>query len=69
MDRGAWWAAVHGVAKESDTTGRLSILSFWQMFWMHLLRQLVVKGQILSRLRCAKVRVLVASKLHLRESS
>ena len=20
MDRGAWWAIVHGVAKESDTT-------------------------------------------------
>ena len=20
MDRGAWWAAVHGVSKESDTT-------------------------------------------------
>ena len=20
MDRGAWWAVVHGVAKESDTT-------------------------------------------------
>ena len=20
LDRGAWWAAVHGVAKESDTT-------------------------------------------------
>ena len=20
MNRGAWWAAVHGVAKESDTT-------------------------------------------------
>ena len=20
MDRGTWWAAVHGVAKESDTT-------------------------------------------------
>ena len=20
MDRGAWWAAVHGVTKESDTT-------------------------------------------------
>ena len=20
MDRGAWWAAVHGVAKDSDTT-------------------------------------------------
>ena len=24
MDRGAWWATAHGVAKESDTTERLS---------------------------------------------
>ena len=24
MDRGAWWAAVHGVAKESDTTYQLN---------------------------------------------
>ena len=24
MDRGAWWATVHGVAKESDTTYRLN---------------------------------------------
>ena len=24
MDRGAWWATVHGVAKELDTTERLS---------------------------------------------
>ena len=23
IDRGAWWATVHGVAKESDTTERL----------------------------------------------
>ena len=23
MDRGAWWAIVHGVAEESDTTERL----------------------------------------------
>ena len=23
MDRGAWWAAVHGVAKESDMTEQL----------------------------------------------
>ena len=23
MDRGAWWATVHGIAKESDTTQRL----------------------------------------------
>ena len=25
MDSGAWWAIIHGVAKESDTTERLSI--------------------------------------------
>ena len=24
MDRGAWWAVVHGVTKESDTTERLN---------------------------------------------
>ena len=24
MDRGAWWAAVHGVAKELDMTQRLN---------------------------------------------
>ena len=24
MDRGVWWATVHGVAKESDTTERLN---------------------------------------------
>ena len=23
MDRGVWWATVHGVTKESDTTERL----------------------------------------------
>ena len=28
MDRGAWWAPVHGVAKESNTTERLSL-------WLH----------------------------------
>ena len=26
-DRGAWWAAVHGVTKESDTTERTQIKS------------------------------------------
>ena len=25
MDRGAWWATVHGVANESDTTERLTL--------------------------------------------
>ena len=24
MDRGAWWATVHGVTKESDTTWQLN---------------------------------------------
>ena len=27
MDRGAWWATVHGVAKESDTTERLTLFN------------------------------------------
>ena len=26
MDRGAWWDTVHGVAKESDTAERLSMI-------------------------------------------
>ena len=25
MDRGAWWAVVHGVAKESDMTEQLTL--------------------------------------------
>ena len=25
LDRGAWWATVHGVAKESDMTWQLSV--------------------------------------------
>ena len=29
MDRGTWWATVHGVAKESDTTEQLHFLSFF----------------------------------------
>ena len=27
MDRGTWWATVHGVAKSQDTTERLNIQS------------------------------------------
>ena len=27
MDRGAWWATVHGVAKESDMTEQLTLMS------------------------------------------
>ena len=26
MDQGTWWATVHGVAKESDTTEQLHLL-------------------------------------------
>ena len=29
MDGGAWWATVHGAAKESDMTERLHFLSLW----------------------------------------
>ena len=27
MDRGAWWATVHGVAKESDMSEQLTLMS------------------------------------------
>ena len=36
MDRGAWWAAVHGVYRESDTTERLLSLCtsmHWRRKW------------------------------------
>ena len=33
MDRGAWWAAVHGVTKESDTTERLSTNLLFKLFF------------------------------------
>ena len=28
MDRGTWWASVHAVGKESDTTERLGTLAY-----------------------------------------
>ena len=34
MDGGAWWATVHGVRKESDTTERLH---FTSLHFLHLL--------------------------------
>ena len=33
MDRGAWWATVHGVKKESDTTERLN--NNWTQLSLH----------------------------------
>ena len=36
MDRGAWWAAAHGVAKKSGTTERLTLtltLTPWWLSW------------------------------------
>ena len=32
MDRGAWWATVHGVTKELDTTWRLNKCKI-QFYW------------------------------------
>ena len=32
MDRGAWWATVHAVAKESDTTERLTFVYLVLLF-------------------------------------
>ena len=34
MDRGAWWASIHGVAKESDMTERLKSNSGGEPRWM-----------------------------------
>ena len=39
MDRGAWWATVHGVPKESDTTERLT-LSLSYQFSKHIMSSL-----------------------------
>ena len=36
MDRGAWWATVHGVPKESDMTERLTLLLSYQ-FSKHIM--------------------------------
>ena len=33
MNRGTWWVAVHGVAKESDTTERLSTAQHTKKHW------------------------------------
>ena len=46
MDRGTWQATVHGVAKESDTTGRLSLF--------HLLFQALIDSPLLAVNRSAK---------------
>ena len=35
MDRGAWWATVHGVTKESDTTERLHFHFYFQWQYMN----------------------------------
>ena len=41
MDRGTWQATVHGVAKESDTTGRLSLF--------HLFFQALIDSPLLAQ--------------------
>ena len=38
MDKEAWWATVHSVSKESDTTEQLSIQACRDIFVCHTLR-------------------------------
>ena len=33
MDRGAWWATVHGGIKEFDMTERVSLSQFTGLYW------------------------------------
>ena len=40
MDRGAWWATVHGFT-ESDTTRRLSLLSRYPLILLHKFHLLI----------------------------
>ena len=35
MDRGAWRATVHGVAKELDTTQTTTQQNYWEFIFMH----------------------------------
>ena len=37
MDRGAWWATVHRVAKESDTT-KTTMKNLWSCIWQLFLK-------------------------------
>ena len=48
MDRGAWWATVHGVTKESDTTERLHCTSLLQRTQGILRHGLFLKRVIIS---------------------
>ena len=45
MDRGAWWATVHGVTKESDTAERLSMIQHTHTFCYSTITLHVNKGQ------------------------
>ena len=36
MGRGAWWATVHGITKESDMTEKLTLSLFFFKFFSHL---------------------------------
>ena len=35
MDRGTWWATVHGVAKESDTTEHAHMTKYKTLFGLN----------------------------------
>ena len=36
MDRGTWWATVHGGHKESDTTDQLTLFSLWAEYFLKI---------------------------------
>ena len=50
MDRGAWWATVHGVSKESDTTEHADMHTQFSAYIVgsdHLLQDILTRRNIL----------------------
>ena len=64
MGRGAWWATVHGVAKKSDTTERLSTAASHKESWVWKNKQAFISGRQGRGGNSARETVSVSRYLH-----